>query len=619
MNYLSVENISKSYGEKELFTNVTFGIEKGQKIAFIAKNGSGKSTLLKILAGKESPDSGNVTFRNNLRVAFLNQEQHFDEKATVDQIIYSASTPDIEAIKKYNKALKNPENENAYQAAFEAMNYHNAWEKEVLIQEVMSKLKLDEITQPVRYLSGGQIKRIALAQVLIQEPEFLILDEPTNHLDIQMIEWLENYLSKQSVTLFMVTHDRYFLDNTCNEIIELDQNEIHRYKGNYIYFVEKRSHRYEVNQATIDKARNTLRKELEWMRRQPKARGTKAKSRVDAFYDTKATASQRLDEKSIELEVRSQRLGTKIIECHGISKSYGNINIIEDFTYTFKRKEKIGIVGFNGSGKSTFLNLLTGVEPYDKGKIVVGDTIVFGHYKQEGIQFEEDKKVIDAVREIAEFIPLEKGKSISAAQLLERFLFERNQHHQYIKKLSGGEKRRLYLLTILMSNPNFLILDEPTNDLDIFTINALENYLETYDGCLLVVSHDRYFMNKLVDHTFVFEGDGKVTDINGNYEDYRAYKKQEQKQEKQAEQTKEREIKEKSKEKTKLSYKEKREFEQLEKEIDQLEKRKKELANELINPDLAHEELMSIGEKMEKIVAELEDKSNRWLELSEYA
>ena len=617
MNYLSVENISKSYGEKQLFQNVTFGIEKGQKVAFIAKNGSGKTTLLNILAGLDSPDSGSVTFRKELRKTFLSQEHQFENAKTVPDIIFSSENEVIHIINRYNIALQNPDNQNEYQEAFEAMNHHNAWEKEVLIQEILSKLKLSELSQTIELMSGGQQKRIALAQVLIEEPEFLILDEPTNHLDIEMIEWLEDYLSKQNITLFMVTHDRYFLDAVCDEIIELDQNQIYKYKGNYAYFLEKRAHRYEVEQASIDKARNTLRKELEWMRRQPKARGTKAKSRVDAFYDTKKVAHKKINEKSIELEVRSQRLGTKIIELHGISKSFNELKILENFTYTFKRKEKIGIVGENGSGKSTFLNILTQLEPYDKGKVVVGETIVFGHYKQEGIQFEDDKRVIDVVKDIAEYIPLAKGKSISAAQLLERFLFDRKMHHQYIKKLSGGEKRRLYLLTILMSNPNFLILDEPTNDLDIFTINALEEYLEIYDGCVLVVSHDRYFMNKLVDHTFVFEGDGIVVDINGDYKDYRAYKKQKI----QAKKTKSEESKgkEKIKEKTKLSYKEKIEFEQLERDLEELEEKKEQLTDEISSPNLSHNQITEIGGSLEKTIAEIEEKTNRWLELAEYA
>lgn len=617
MNYLSVENISKSYGEKQLFSNVTFGIEKGQKVAFIAKNGSGKTTLLNILAGLESQDGGYVTFRKGLNVTFLKQAQNFEDGKKISDIIFSSGNEVIQVINRYNEALKNSDDQEKYQEAFEEMNHHNAWEKEVLIQEILSKLKLSELSQAVELMSGGQQKRIALAQVLIEEPEFLILDEPTNHLDIEMIEWLENYLSKQNITLFMVTHDRYFLDAVCNEIIELDQNQIFRYKGNYTYFLEKRAHRYEVQQASIDKARNTLRKELEWMRRQPKARGTKAKSRVDAFYDTKKVAHKKIDEKSIELEVRSQRLGTKIIELHGISKSFNELKILENFTYTFKRKEKIGIVGENGSGKSTFLNILTQSEPYDKGKVVVGETIRFGHYKQEGIQFKDDKRVIDAVKDIAEYIPLAKGKSISAAQLLERFLFDRKMHHQYIKKLSGGEKRRLYLLTILMSNPNFLILDEPTNDLDIFTINALEEYLEIYDGCVLVVSHDRYFMNKLVDHTFVFEGNGAVVDIIGNYEDYRAYKKQKIQNKKVL--NEESKAKENIKEKTKLSYKEKLEFEKIEKELEELELEKDQLTNDISNPNLSLDQITEIGASLEKTIAEIEEKTNRWLELAEYA
>jgi ABC transport system ATP-binding/permease protein len=616
MNFLSVENITKSFGERVLFKDVTFGIEKGQKIAFIAKNGSGKTTLLKILAGKETPDSGNVTFRKDIKISFLSQEHYFNVEHTVKEVIYGSSDPSIQAIKAYYDTINNPESP-AHHNAFEQMNEHNAWEKDVFIQEVLSKLRLSDITQPIKFLSGGQVKRIALAEVIIQQPDFLILDEPTNHLDIGMIEWLEDYLSKQNVTLFMVTHDRYFLDNVCNEIIELDQNTLFRYKGKYEYFLEKRAHRYEVDQATIDKAKNTLRKELEWMRRQPKARGTKAKSRVDAFYDVKDTASQRLDERELDLEIRSQRLGTKIIELHRIAKQFGDIKILNDFSYTFKHKEKVGIVGENGTGKSTFLNIITGIEQPDKGKVVQGETVVFGHYKQEGMKFDEEKKVIDVIKDVAEVIPMAKGKTITAAQLLERFLFPRDMHYQFIRKLSGGEKRRLYLLTILMNNPNFLILDEPTNDLDIFTINALEEYLEMYDGCLLVVSHDRYFMNKMVHHTFVFEGEGEVTDIIGNYEEYRIHRKekstqqrQEKREEKQAQQ---------QKEKTKLSFKEKQEFESLEKELEQLENKMQELTTKLSVADIHHDELLKVGAELEQVIATIETKSNRWLELAEFA
>jgi ABC transport system ATP-binding/permease protein len=616
MNFLSVENISKSFGDRQLFKDVTFGIEKGQKIAFIAKNGSGKTTLLKILAGKETPDSGNVTFRKDIKISFLSQEHLFNVESTVKDVIYGSSDPSIQAIKAYYDTINNPESP-AHHNAFEQMNEHNAWEKDVFIQEVLSKLRLSDITQPIKFLSGGQVKRIALAEVIIQQPDFLILDEPTNHLDIGMIEWLEDYLSKQNVTLFMVTHDRYFLDNVCNEIIELDQNTLFRYKGKYEYFLEKRAHRYEVDQATIDKAKNTLRKELEWMRRQPKARGTKAKSRVDAFYDVKDTASQRLDERELDLEIRSQRLGTKIIELHRIAKQFGDIKILNDFSYTFKHKEKVGIVGENGTGKSTFLNIITGIEQPDKGKVVQGETVVFGHYKQEGMKFDEEKKVIDVIKDVAEIIPMAKGKTITAAQLLERFLFPRDMHYQFIRKLSGGEKRRLYLLTILMNNPNFLILDEPTNDLDIFTINALEEYLEMYDGCLLVVSHDRYFMNKMVHHTFVFEGEGEVTDIIGNYEEYRIHRKEKSTQQRQ-EKREEKQI-QKEKEKTKLSYKEKLEFEALEKELEQLENKKQELTAKLSVADIHHDELLKVGAELEQVIATIETKSNRWLELAEFA
>jgi ATP-binding cassette subfamily F protein uup len=472
-------------------------------------------------------------------------------------------------------------------------------------------------------LSGGQKKRVALAKALLSDADFMILDEPTNHLDLDMIEWLESYLSTSKSTLLMVTHDRYFLEVVCDTIFELSDETLYQYKGNFSYYLEKKAEREEQTQATIDKARNTFRKELEWIRRQPKARTTKSKSRIDAFDDIKKTAHQRIDKDEIDIPIKMERLGTKILELHHMGKSFGETKILNDFSYHFKRKERVGIVGQNGAGKTTFLNLIQGKESLDKGKVVVGETIVFGYYSQELIQVDPDKRVIEVIKDIAEFIPLEKGKQLSAGQLLERFLFPRDAHYQYVHKLSGGEKRRLKLLTVLMSNPNFLILDEPTNDLDIFVMSVLEEYLQLFEGCLIVVSHDRYFMDKMVDHLFVFEGDGEIKDIIGNYTDYRKNQKQEARELKNAP-VKEVEVKEEPKtvekpiEKRKLSFKEKQEYEQLPNEIERLEEKKEKLTLELSDPSKSNQQIMELGNELAKVVAELEQKSDRWLELAEF-
>lgn len=615
MNFLSVEGLSKSYGVKVLFENVSFGIDQGQKVAFVAKNGTGKSTLLKCIYGTETPDEGRVVFRKGVSIGFLEQEHIYGPGLRPIDVILDSDNPEIIAIKNYQAATANSEAGEHFQKAFDEMNRLNAWEKEVKINEILNKLKLDAIQVTTEHFSGGQTKRTALAKILIDEPDFLILDEPTNHLDLDMIEWLEDYLGRSKCTLFMVTHDRYFLDNVCNEILELDGGAIHKYKGNYSYFLQKRDDRYQVQEVNIAKAKNLLRTELDWMRRQPKARGTKAKSRISDFHDLKDKASVKVDKSAIDLKINIQRLGTKILEFHKVSKSYGDLRILDQFSYVFKRNEKVGIVGYNGSGKSTLLKMITGELEQDNGKIVIGETVVFGHYHQEGIQLKEDKRVIEVVRDIADVIPLEKGKKITALQLLERFLFPKEQHWAYVSTLSGGEKRRLYLLTILMKNPNFLILDEPTNDLDLFTLNALEDYLKNFPGCLIIVSHDRFFMDKMTDHLFVFEGDGKIKDINGNYTAYRELRKSQQASLKKQPGL----VKQKTeKPKTKLSYNEKREFESLEKELEELEAEKLTLTEELNSGLTDSKRIMEISDRLTAIVNSIDEKEMRWLELSEY-
>jgi ATP-binding cassette subfamily F protein uup len=623
MNYLSVENLSKSFGERVLFENISFGIDKGQKVAFIAKNGTGKSTLLKILAGEAGYDSGNVVFRNGIKTGILQQSPNYNDELTISQTIFRTSSEQIDAILEYEKAIANPDDNERMQKAFEQMDALDAWDYEVRIKQILGQLQIHDLEQKIGELSGGQQKRIALAQVLIEEPDFIILDEPTNHLDLDMIEWLENYLIKDKITILMVTHDRYFLERVCNEIIELDEKTLYRYKGNYSYFLEKKEERESIFAANVDKAKNLYRKELEWMRRMPKARGTKAKSREDAFYDTEKVAKQKKDNSKVEMEVNMTRLGGKILELHHVKKSFGDLKILEDFNYVFKKQEKIGIVGKNGVGKTTFLNILLGLENIDGGKVVSGETVVYGYYTQKGMQFKEEKKVIEVIKDIAEVIPLTKGKSLTAAQLLEKFLFPKSMHYNQIAKLSGGEKRRLYLLTILIKNPNFLILDEPTNDLDVMTLSVLEDFLEDFQGCLIIVTHDRYFMDKLVDHLFIFEGNGKVNDYLGRYSDYREELKQQQVANKKAESTKANKNAENTTEKVdvpkvKLTYKEKIELEQLDKDIDALEKKKAELMKVLEANQANHEEIIKITTELGEISTQLDKKGERWLYLSDF-
>jgi ABC transport system ATP-binding/permease protein len=627
MNYLSVENLTKSFGDRVLFSDITFGIDQGQKVAIVAKNGSGKTTLLRCLMDVEQYDAGRIVYRNDIRIAFMEQSENLDDSHTIMEAVFAHDIPEIQAVKKYNLALKNNDEE-ALNECFQELTDLNAWDIEVKVTQILSVLKLDKTDLLIGSLSGGQKKRVALAKVLVSEADLLLLDEPTNHLDLDMIEWLEEYLSKSKSTILMVTHDRYFLEVVCDTILELEDKTLYRYKGNFSYFLEKKAERQEQLQSTIDKARNTFKKELDWIRRQPKARGTKQKARVESFQDIKKTASQRIDDDEIEIPVKMERLGSKILEIHKVGKSFPDRKILDDFSYVFKRKERLGIVGNNGTGKSTFLNVIQELEPIEKGKISIGETVVFGYYNQQLIQVDEDKKVIDIIRDVAEYIPLEKGKQLSAAQFLERFLFPRDMHYNYVYKLSGGEKRRLKLMTVLMKNPNFLILDEPTNDLDIFVMSVLEDYLRTFEGCLIVVSHDRYFMDKMVDHLFVFEGQGKIKDIVGNYTEYRKKIIDDHRQEKIDKVSAEKQVDKLTiqvpktapivNEKKKLSFKEKTEFEELEKVLEQLETEKLRLTNVLSNTQSSSQEIIEAGTKLSDVVKEIEYKTERWLMLSEF-
>ena len=523
MNLLSVEGISKAYGERVIFEPLSFGVSKEQKIALIAKNGSGKTTILKIIAQQDTPDTGQVNFRKGTQISYLPQDPALDPEKTVEEIILESGNQVLEVIADYEKALQNLEDTEHYQKAFEAMEQHQAWDFETQYKQLLSKLKIDNLSLKASALSGGQKKRVALCIALLEKPDLLILDEPTNHLDLEMIEWLEAYFIKEKLTLLMVTHDRYFLERVCNEIIELDNGKLFSYKGSYSYFLEKRAARIEQLETEAHKAKRHFTKELEWMRRQPKARTTKSKSRIDDFKIIKAKAQQRRNEHEVQLEINMERLGSKMIEMHRVSKAFDEKVILQGFDYNFQRNDRIGIIGNNGSGKSTFLKLLTNTIKPDSGKMVWGDTLKFGYYTQEGIDVKPDQKVIEVIQEFGEFIPLKKGRKISAQQLLERFLFDRKKQYDFVEKLSGGERKRLYLCTVLIQNPNFIILDEPTNDLDIVTLNVLENFLLDFPGCLIVVSHDRYFMDKIVDHLFVFRGNGEIEDFPGNYSDFRAY------------------------------------------------------------------------------------------------
>lgn len=618
MNYLSVEEITKSFGDRIIFEKLTFGIDQGQKVAIVAKNGSGKTTLLRCLLGKESTDEGRIVFRKDLRIAFMEQSEDLDESRSILEEVFSHDLPELQAVKRYNRAMR-LQDEKMINDSFEAITEMNAWDIEARVNQILSVLKLNDTDQLISQLSGGQKKRVALAKVLIAEPDFLILDEPTNHLDLDMIEWLEEYLSKSKSTLLMVTHDRYFLEVVCDTILEMSDRTIYKYKGNFSYYLEKKAERQEQLESTIEKAKNQFRHELEWMRRQPKARGTKQKARIDAFYDTKKVAKQKIDRDELDIPVKMERLGTKIVEMHHVGKAYPSKVILKNFSYMFKRQERLGVVGDNGTGKSTFLKMILGLEPVDTGKIVIGETVVFGYYNQELPVYDDDKKVIDIIRDVAEFIPLEKGRQMSAAQFLEKFLFPRDMHYNFVRKLSGGERRRLNLMTVLMKNPNFLILDEPTNDLDIFVMSVLEDYLRGFEGCLIVVSHDRYFMDKMVDHLFVFKGNGEVKDILGNYTEYRSQLQADGKKERKEEQVLKVEAPKPKEElgKRKLSYKEQLEFNTLEEEMEALEKEKEELTVRITDANLSSEELMKVGDRLTQVMKEIDAKTDRWLELSE--
>ncbi|MBT4324369.1 MAG: ABC-F family ATP-binding cassette domain-containing protein [Cryomorphaceae bacterium] len=619
MNLLSVEDISKSYGEKVLFKSISFGINKGQKIALIAKNGTGKTSILDIIVGKDKPDDGNVIFRKGIQTAYLPQEPNLDPKLTIEETILKADNPTLRIIANYDKSLEDPNDQEAYQKAFEAMDQSQAWDYEKQYKKILFKLKLNDLDAKVGSLSGGQIKRLALCNALLKEPDLLILDEPTNHIDLEMIEWLEDYFSKEKITLLMVTHDRYFLERVCNEIIELDNGILYTYKGNYSYYLEKREAR--IAQENVEAHKNKLhfKKELEWMRRQPKARTTKSKSRIEDFKIIKEKASQRRNEHQVQLEINMERLGSKMIEMHKVQKSFGEKIILSHFNYTFQRNERIGIIGKNGSGKSTFLNLLTSNDSVDAGKIIWGETLKFGYYTQKGIPVKEEQKVIDVIKEYGDYIPLKKGRKISAQQLLERFLFDRKKQYDFVNKLSGGEKKRLYLCTVLIQNPNFLILDEPTNDLDIITLNVLESFLLDFPGCLIVVSHDRYFMDKIVDHLFVFKGDGVVNDFPGNYSDFRAYEDSRVKENKESlkNDKKESVYQKETKEKVGFSYKEQKEFKKLELDIKKIEIQKKEIQNNFIKDNLSAKEIENLSIELGLLEKELDSKTQRWFELSE--
>lgn len=630
MHYVSAEGISKSYGVKPLFSNISFHINEGDKIALVAKNGSGKSTLLKILAGKDQPDNGEVWIHKDVTVALFEQEPKFNEELSVVDNIFHYKHPVAEALRDYERILDS-ENKDpvALSEALQKIDELGAWDFEAKVKQILGKLNIHHLQQPVKTLSGGQRKRVALAQTLIDigfehKHVLLIMDEPTNHLDVAMVEWLEHYLSQENITLLMVTHDRYFLDAVCEEIWELDNGTIYEYKGDYENYLEKKAARIESQQASIDKARNEYRKELEWMRKQPKARSTKARSRIDNFYDVESRAKQKIENNQLELQMKMSRLGGKIAELKKVYKSYGDKTILKGFDYTFKKGDRIGIVGKNGAGKSTFLQILQGLEPADSGKINIGDTIIFGNFSQQGLEIKEDMRVIEYVKNIAESFPLAGGGTITAAQFLQLFLFPPEQQYTYLSKLSGGEKKRLQLLSILFRNPNFLILDEPTNDLDLPTLSVLENFLSDYQGCLLIVSHDRYFMDRLVDHLFVFEGDGEIRDFPGNYSQYRIWQKDEEQKSRNQSQSniqpaEATEIKSvTAKEKKKLSFNEKREFEQLEKDMPALEKEKAEITEKLGTPDLPYEELQKLSNRITEITQLLEEKEMRWLELSEY-
>lgn len=627
MTYLSTENLGKKYGLKLLFEDLTFGISKGDKTALIAQNGVGKSTLLKILAGKETPDSGEVMIRNGIKVSMLEQEPELDNSMTINQFIAHGENEMVKVVQQYDKAVAaqaenyNEKTQEAFDKALAKMDAANAWDYEQRLHQILGVLNIHDLDQSISSLSGGQRKRVALAFALLDEPDLLILDEPTNHLDVEMIEWLEAYLTKSTMTLLMVTHDRYFLDRVCNHILEIEDGQLYHHKGNYEYFLQKKAEREEVYATEVAKAGRLMKKEQEWMRRQPKARTTKSKSRIDAFYETEKKAKSGKVKQEVKLEVDMSRIGGQVLELKNVSKSYDDLVILKDFEYSFNKGERIGIIGKNGVGKSTFLKIITGEEPVDSGEVNTGQTIVYGHYKQSGIEIKENERVIDVIKEIAEVIVLANGDTISISQFLEHFMFDSKMQYTPVSKLSGGEKRRLGLMMVLIKNPNFLILDEPTNDLDIITLEKLEDFLSNFGGCLIIVSHDRYFMDNLVEHYFVFEGNGEVNDFNGTYSEYRALKVDQETEQKSgsSEKKKSEHPKPSNSDPEKLSYKERKEYQKLEKEIEELEKKKSAIQSQMSNSDLDYEKLQELSESFGSLKEELEEKELRWLELAERA
>ena len=642
MVYLQVENLTKSFGDRLLFENISFGIDQGQRVALIAQNGTGKTTLLNLLTGRESQDSGTITYRRDIRVGCLTQDPDFQPGMTVSQACFASDNDVVKAIAHYENLISKLSTSEAkgvepsqlailnsqLQLAMADMDRLNAWDYEVRIKQILGKLNIHNLEQPVEQLSGGQQKRLALANVLITEPDLILLDEPTNHLDLEMVEWLEEFLNHSKMTILMVTHDRYFLDNVCTDILEIDQHQLFHYKGNYSYYLEKREARIANFNAETARAQNLYRTELDWMRRQPQARGHKSRSRIDAFYEIEQRAKQRIVEKQVSLGVKSAYLGSKIFEAQYISKAFGDYKILDNFYYNFSRYEKLGIVGKNGTGKSTFLKMLLGEVAPDSGRFDIGETVKFAYYSQSGIQFNDGMKVIDAVRQIAEEVDLGGGRKMTATQFLTHFLFPPEKQHDYIAKLSGGERRRLYLCTVLMRSPNFIILDEPTNDLDIATLNVLEDYLISFKGCVIVVSHDRFFMDKVVDHMLVFQGDCKIKDFPGNYTDYRQWKELKDEEERESRDTARRVITSEAStkgvqqvtttnQKRKLSFNEKREYEQLTKDIESLEKEKSELESALASGSLSNDELLQKSQRFQEVTDLLDEKELRWLELDE--
>jgi len=613
--YLQIDGLTKSFGDLVLFNQISLGVAEGQRIGLIAKNGSGKTTLLNIIAGKEGYDEGSIVFRRDLCVGYLEQDPHYPEELTVLEACFHHGNTTVQLIKEYERCMEtegNPED------LLARMEHEKAWDYERKAKQILSQLKIRDFNQQVKHLSGGQLKRVALANVLITEPDFLILDEPTNHLDLDMTEWLEDYLRRGNISLLMVTHDRYFLDRVCSEIIEIDNKQVYSYKGNYSYYLEKRQERIEATNAEIARANNLYRTELEWMRRMPQARGHKARYREEAFYELEKVAKQRFNDGNVKLEMKASYIGSKIFEADHLYKSFGDLKILDDFSYIFARYEKMGIVGNNGTGKSTFIKILMGEQKPDSGTIDIGETVRFGYYSQDGLRFDEQMKVIDVVQDIAEVIELGNGKRLTASQFLQHFLFTPETQHSYVYKLSGGERRRLYLCTVLMRNPNFLVLDEPTNDLDIITLQVLEEYLQNFKGCVIVVSHDRYFMDKVVDHLLVFKGQGDIRDFPGNYSDYRDWREVKEQREKEAEKPKEEKTaRVRLNDKRRMTFKERKEYERLEKEIGELEQEKADIESALCSGTLSVEELTEKSKRLPELNDLIDEKSMRWLELSE--